>query len=527
MRRVLMIGLVLSVFLSINTVWGSEITGIARDEISLKAGPTAPGEKIPMVWLEALVYPKTLKKDRVISLGVRLTTPVEKVVTSFDFGNDKVALTSDDGLYWSGAYELPAGISAGLHVARYNIANKKGSIQRTVEFFVEKPSYRADAREGEIYRAQGWPLTVASTCSALVDGSSRVLYKGQKVIGLSKVSWYKVIFEDGEIGYVSALKVEEPLQQYFQLGWEAYHDKKYSNAISYFRDTVAIDPKFEKGYFWLAKANYKLGKLDDSFRAINKAMEINERGIDNKVLADKLAKRYYAIASSKFRSRRYHEAISAYQKVVELKPSSVASWLEMGKSYERLGLREDARGSWREALRYDENNGTVLALLNIHRGRPTMMAKRQQAKPVVKASIPKPARIAAVTKPIVIKKPTKVTRIAQITKPVKVTKVVSKPSKDVPALVADDSLAIVKSGKTNKGTRIDSALRSVVSLTKSLGTPVVEKGWEIKNRGEKFLVRYLCEQGVGAMEAFEWMVDVDSKRVSAHNDNARLLMNRW
>lgn len=508
MKRVIIWFMAAVLWFAVNAAFGSEITGVERDEISIKAGPTQPGEKLSMVWLESLVYPKVVKKDKIISLGVRLTTRVDKVKASFDFGKDEVSLSSDDGLYWSGAYQLPAGIDPGLHVARYVMSNRKGSIQRTVEFFIEKAS-AAEQDQVQVYNAEGWPLKVKSTCSALVGGSSRVLYAGQKVIGLSKAPWYKVIFEDGEIGWVSATEVEEPIQEYFQLGLNAYSKKRYASAIAYFKDTVAIDPQFLKGHYWLAKCYIQQGKLDAAYSSIKDAMRLNERDMNSKVLADQLAKRYYAVASSKLRSGRYHEAIAAYQKVLDLKPSSVASWIEMGKGYQKLGLGNEARAAWQEALRYDAENQTVLAMLGIKTGTAVAQA---QVKPMVAKKVAAPAKPAQAAAPKA--------------EPKTVAASLPKPSQ-VPALVADDSLAIVKAEKTRKGTSVESALKSVISLTKSLGTPIAEKGWEVKNRGEKFLVRYLCEQGAGALEAFEWVVDVDSHRVSAYNDNARLLMTRW
>jgi hypothetical protein len=81
--------------------------------------------------------------------------------------------------------------------------------------------------------------------------------------------------------------------------------------------------------------------------------------------------------------------------------------------------------------------------------------------------------------------------------------------------------------KTSKGTRLESAIKSVVALTKSLGTPVVVKGWQIRKKGEKSIVKYVCEQSGGALETFDWLVDVDTRQVLPGNDNARLLMSRW
>ena len=88
-------------------------------------------------------------------------------------------------------------------------------------------------------------------------------------------------------------------------------------------------------------------------------------------------------------------------------------------------------------------------------------------------------------------------------------------------------MSIIKKEKTNKGTKIDSAIKSVVALTKSLGTPIVEKGWHVRKRGDKVLISYMCQQKGGADESFDWLVDVDTRRVVAYNDNARLLMSRW
>jgi tetratricopeptide (TPR) repeat protein len=483
----------------------AEITGIDREEISIKAGPTQPGEKLSMAWLEALVFPKVVKGDRIISLGVRLTSRAKKVKASFDFGEDAVALSSNNGLNWSGAYQLPAGLSSGLHVARYTIVGKRGSISRSVEFFVEKPR-RAESEEvglGEAYRAQGWPLTVVSSCSALVGTSSRVLYAGQRVIGVSKVPWYKVVFADGEMGWVAAAKVREPVKEYFHMGQKAYYKKEYASAVSYFKDLLAIDPEMVEGHNWLVKSHLKQGQVEAAYLAIKKAMAVDDRNMQSKVLANELAQKYYAIARRQSKAGKHRQAIAAYQKVVELKPTSIASWIELGKGYNRLGLKDEARSAWREALRFDANDKTVLALLEIKAG---------EAAPALAAA---PAPVKA-----------KVAKVAK--KPMPKVVVEERPQpKKVMAMVAGDSLAIVKAKKTKRGTRIDLALKSVISLTKSLGTPVVEKGWEVKRRGERFLVRYLCEQGEGVREAFEWAVDAKSRRVSAYNDNAKLLMTRW
>lgn len=487
------VGIVLVSLLLAPAAFSTELTGIDRNEISLKAGPTEPGETLSMVWVEALVFPKEVKGDRIISLGMRLTSRAEKVSASFDFGYDTVALSSDDGLYWSGAYRVPDTVAAGLHVARYTVSASRGSIQRTVDFTVSaEKGEKASADDTQIYETQGWPLTVASTCTAMVDGGIRILYGGQKVIGLSKVPWYKIAFENGEVGWVQAAKVEEPTEEYFKLGRQAFEGGRYSSAVNYFKDVAAIEPSNAKAYFWMAKSYQKKGDLNSAYQMLSEAMRLNDRDMESKVFASELSKSFYELASGKFKGGRYHEAVAAYQKVVELKPNSSSSWIEMGQSYSKLGMGEEARSAWREAQRYGSNYAA-----------------------------------AAVPEPLVVMKKAKPVALAVKEGSKKIAKAPEKEKEKVPALVADDSLQIVKGERTKKGTSIENALKSVVALTKSLGTPVAEKGWDIKNKGEKFLVSYICEQGSGVREAFEFMVDVDTRNVTAYNDNARLLMSRW
>jgi tetratricopeptide (TPR) repeat protein len=174
------------------------------------------------------------------------------------------------------------------------------------------------------------------------------------------------------------------------------------------------------------------------------------------------------LGHNSFIQHRYHKAVANFRKAIDLKGSLALAWTEMGECLHRLGLESEARDAWREALRVEP----------------------QKAQSVAIAKAPeKPAPVAQ--------------------------------------LIAKDSLQLVKEDKTTKGTKIASAIKSVVALTRSLGTPVVEKGWKIRKMGEKTLVSYLCEQGGGALESFDWLVDVDTRQVLPHNDNARLLMSRW
>jgi tetratricopeptide (TPR) repeat protein len=297
--------------------------------------------------------------------------------------------------------------------------------------------------------------------------------------------------------------VKEPLDEFHHMGYEAYHKKDYRTAIKYYKNAVAIEPGFVKGHLWLAKCYFRTGQLEAAYRSIMEAIRLDERDIDCRVFADNLALKYYGVASAKLKSGRYNEAVAIYQKVLALKPTSAGSWIELGKCYAELGMKRDARSAWREALGIDPENKEVYALLKMRYDSRNVASVSKEPAPVDK----KQAR-------------------AKPAKP-KIEKVAARPVRKLPAFVADDSIGIVKKASTGKGTRVESALSSVVSMTRSLGTPVIEKGWQTRKQGEDYMVRFLCEQGEGMLEIFEWHVNIDSKRVQASNANARLLMDRW
>jgi tetratricopeptide (TPR) repeat protein len=501
MRKAIM--MVLLVVLAAAQVWSVDRSIISREDLSLKAGPTDPGEIVSLVWLECYIYPKSVKDERMISLGVRTTAKVETVKAGFDFGHDLVPLTSTDGMYWSGAYKIAANVPAGLHVARYEIKGMHGSIRRTVEFFVEVGTgltANADKGErvaqGEVVNSQSWPLTVTATCTALSDGSSRILYAGEKLVGISKMPWYKVVFSDGQEGWVSSSVVREPAEEFYQLAFAAFRDKKYDAAIDYYKTTISMKPDSIKSYLWLAKSYQAKGDLDAAYSTIMEALRQDERNLDCRVFAYNLSRRYEDIAQQKYNAGLYNEAVAAYQKVVDLKPDATLSWVELGKSYNALGLPAEARSAWREALRVEPENASVRAMLGMDTVAVAAAIKEEKK---VHAQVNKSAPDHAV----------------------------AKVAAEAPEMLASDSLAAVRDGKTKRGTKIVAALKSVVALTKSLGTPIVEKGWQTEKRGDQFLVRYVCEQAGGALEAFEWRVDADTKRVQASNSNSKLLLDRW
>ena len=472
----------LLVLLLSGCVWAVE-GAVDQDNLSLKAGPTEPGEKLSLVWVESFVYPKQVSDDRMISLGVRTASRVREVRASFDFSREPLKLASSDSLSWSAVFKISNRVPDGVHIVRYNIANRKGSIQRTVEFYTGKPAPVAVAPR-PVAQNSGWPLTVLASCAAYTNNSTRILAAGQTLVSISKLAWYKVRFNDGKEGWIPSTSVQDPADDYSRQGTAAYDAKNYDTAVKFYQNVVALDPGQVKGYLGLAKSYLAQGQLASASETIREALRLDERDADCRTVADDLAQKYYRIAHDKVNQGRPHEAIASYRKMLELKPEATTAWLELGRSLRRLGLVAEARDAWRSGLKADPDNRDLRALLG---SQPLATLDRQQ--PIVLAAGQKRNNVAS--------------------------------------LLADESVQLIKQEKTSKGTKIESAIQSVIGLTKSLGTPIAEKGWQIKKRGEKLLVSYICEQSGGALESFDWLVDIDTRQVSPHNENARVLMSRW
>jgi tetratricopeptide (TPR) repeat protein len=270
-----------------------------------------------------------------------------------------------------------------------------------------------------------------------------------------------------------------------QIAYTAYKAKNYSLAIKQYLEAIKLNPDSVKSYTWIAKCYLVQAEYDAAAQAINKALQIDDRDLDARVVANTLAQKMFALAQKKMMTKRYHEAIASFRRILEIKPNSTLSWIGIGEAYRQLGMEGEARAAWREALKYDPENRQLHGLLK------TGYYVEKDAKP-------EPNNLVAISEKAAL-----------------------------PPMLADDSLAIVKNEKTNKGTKIESAIKSVVALTKSLGTQIAEKGWQIKKQGNRLIASYVCEQSGGQVESFDWLVDVDTRRAAPSNDNARLLMSRW
>jgi tetratricopeptide (TPR) repeat protein len=85
------------------------------------------------------------------------------------------------------------------------------------------------------------------------------------------------------------LAPRDPLPVY-RLGVLAEDQHKLSEATSFYEESVALDPKFENGYFNLAAMYANAKRFDEAVAALRKVLELNPQSTDAKAMLRQIEK---------------------------------------------------------------------------------------------------------------------------------------------------------------------------------------------------------------------------------------------
>lgn len=121
-------------------------------------------------------------------------------------------------------------------------------------------------------------------------------------------------------------KINSKLEEKYKKGYDAFHSKKYEDAIKIENEVIAEDKNFYKAYSIKGIALCFNGNYEEGIKAINKALEINPGygyGRFNKGLAYELY-------------RHYDEALMWYDKALEVE-SYIWSYYGKASIYGRRG----------------------------------------------------------------------------------------------------------------------------------------------------------------------------------------------
>lgn len=489
MLKKLLIVLFLFLFASFSS--GISFKDADSQGVSIKAGPTDANEEVKIAWIETAIYPKNVEKGREIFIEVNLTSKMQNVFAEVDFdkNSEKVQLFSKDKLSWNCVLKTPQTINSGVHLARIIIEGKNNrKITRTLDFNILETSTAGKNLEYEITVLNETPV---------VENGERIydIYPGKKVIALFKSPFYRVRLSDGKEGWIESSKVKDPSEEYYLIGYKFYKSNEYAEAERNYLQAVKINPSFTKAHYWLAKTYLKMGNDVLAIAQLQEVLKQDPNLPGIKELTSMLSENYYGVATKNFRARNYKIALQNFRRALDLNPAMITAWIKLGETYNIMGLYSDARLSWKEALKIDPVNFEARQLLGL----------KDEVAPNPKIESVKSASNTNTTSLINTQ---------------------NKVSKNF----VKETIDIIQSSSTLKGTGVSSALKSVMALTRSLGTRIYEDGWKVKATGNGFLVQYACRQernGKVEAESFDWKIDPDTRKVVALNDNAKLLMSRW
>jgi Flp pilus assembly protein TadD len=474
-------------------------------DASTVAGPTSSDEKIPMVWMEVSMSPKEVAPGSPVALSARLTSPAKSVNVVFDFApSNRIGMQSRDGLNWAMDYSMPSNIKKGQYYAKVIISDGKNEISRRLDLVVLQGNHSAMANNDKLdLSEEGWTLTMSTEGNAFIADKGgyshggqtvRKIASGDTITGLYKSLWYRVRFDDGREGWVMASQVKEPIDQYYQQGYYYYKNQQYSNAAKFYRRVVEMDPGHVSGHYWLAKTYWKMGRDNQAVSELKTVLALDSTNVSAVYFSSVLAQEYFKVAHLDFKRERYQDAVSGFSKVIDLWPSSITTYLELGQAYSKMGNSEKAKETWMQIVKIDPGNEQALAYLN---SSDLSVNLKDEEKAMAE----------------------------------KVKKIDNDEEQALTASLGEkDSVEMVRLARTNKGTPVYSAIRMVVDLTKSLGTRVQERGWIVTASKNGKVVTYICDQDRGSSvvrETFEWVVDPATKTVKPNNNNAKLLMSSW
>jgi adenylate cyclase len=120
--------------------------------------------------------------------------------------------------------------------------------------------------------------------------------------------------------------------------WERRHD----DALREVGRAIALDPNSAGGHGELAYVLHYAGRSEEALGYMDRAMALDPYYPDWNL---------HLRAQALFRLGRYPEAVAHLKRRILRKPDTDASRVLLAASYGQMGLIEEAREAWREALR--------------------------------------------------------------------------------------------------------------------------------------------------------------------------------
>jgi serine/threonine-protein kinase len=152
---------------------------------------------------------------------------------------------------------------------------------------------------------------------------------------------------------------------HFELGIGYYDLGRYQEALAPFRRLTQLRPDFAPGFQALGTIYHLLGDTQQAIGNYQHALRLAPEALA-----------YSNLAFAYYTEGRFEEALSHWQKAIELEPTSPATHRNLGDAYARLNRTSEARAAYAEAI----TRGTSLLSVNPRDARTIALVALCEAK---------------------------------------------------------------------------------------------------------------------------------------------------
>lgn len=130
---------------------------------------------------------------------------------------------------------------------------------------------------------------------------------------------------------------------WYQLGTALRVMGDYKKALQVYERAIQLQDSFAEAHWEIARVKQQLGSFNEAIKHFQKAIEQKVEFKQNSSLWSELGYVYYE-------TKRYHEAVHAFQQACMLDPNDYSVLYALGCTYKRLSLREQAIEYFKKAI---------------------------------------------------------------------------------------------------------------------------------------------------------------------------------
>ncbi|MEA5418075.1 tetratricopeptide repeat-containing serine protease family protein [Spirulina sp. CCNP1310] len=204
---------------------------------------------------------------------------------------------------------------------------------------------------------EGYDITHTSPTAGGMSGGPLVNVWGEVVAvhGAAEVGFGSAVPIAKLRGELTAMLAQLPVaaegtaQAFYEQGIALFNEKKYEEALSYFKQAVALDPNYALAWGHLGVSLGELEQYENSIASFDKAIAINPN----------FAMAWSNRGVSFEKLEQYENAITSFDKAIAINPDFATAWYNRGVSFEKLEQYENAIASYDKAIEINPDFAAV------------------------------------------------------------------------------------------------------------------------------------------------------------------------